>query len=53
MDTNVFELENPDRLGDIRKAVLSDKGQKVETNTPYVKSIRTGQVDVGVARRST
>lgn len=51
MDTNVFELENPDRLVvDIRKAVLSDKGQKVEANTPYVKSIRTGQVDVGVAR---
>ncbi|MCM1566404.1 MAG: N-acetylmuramoyl-L-alanine amidase family protein [Dehalobacter sp.] len=51
MDTNVFRLDNPDRLVvDIRKSVLSDKGQAVEANTPYVKSIRTGQVDVGVAR---
>jgi len=51
MDTNVFMLENPDRLVvDIRKSVLSEKEQTVETNTPFVKNIRTGQVDVGVAR---
>lgn len=51
MDTNVFRLENPDRLVvDIRKSVLSHQGQTVEANTPYVKAIRTGQVDVGVAR---
>ena len=51
MDTNVFQLDNPDRLVvDIRKSVLSEQGQVVETNTPYVKSVRTGQVDVGVAR---
>ena len=51
MDTNVFQLENPDRLVvDIRKSVLSQQGQKVEANTPYVKAVRTGQVDVGVAR---
>lgn len=51
MDTNVFQLDNPDRLVvDIRESVLSEQGQVVETNTPYVKSVRTGQVDVGVAR---
>ncbi|MEA4847135.1 MAG: N-acetylmuramoyl-L-alanine amidase family protein [Clostridiaceae bacterium] len=51
MDTNVFRLENPDRLVvDIRKSVLSEQEQTVNTNTSYVKAIRTGQVDVGVAR---
>ena len=51
MDTDVFQLENPDRLVvDIRGSVLSEQGQTVETNTPYVKTIRTGQFDVGVAR---
>ena len=44
MDTNVFTLENPDRLVvDIRKSVLSEKGQTVETNTPFVKTIRTAR----------
>jgi len=51
MDTNVFRLENPDRVVvDIRKAVLIEQGQTVNANTSYVKSIRTGQVDVGVVR---
>lgn len=49
-DTNVFQLENPDRLVvDIRKSVLSEQ-QTVDTKTSYVKAIRTGQADVGVAR---
>lgn len=49
-DTNVFKLDNPDRLVvDIRKSILSEQ-QTVNTNSPYVKAIRTGQVDVGVAR---
>lgn len=50
MDPSVFRLENPDRLVvDIYKSVLSEK-QLVETKTPYVKTIRSGQADVGVAR---
>lgn len=51
MDTNVFRLENPDRVVvDIRKSVLSEQSQTVNVNTAFVKSIRTGQVDVGVVR---
>ncbi|HYE82520.1 MAG TPA: N-acetylmuramoyl-L-alanine amidase family protein, partial [Clostridia bacterium] len=50
METNVFKLEGPDRLVvDIYKSVLSES-QTVDTKTPYVKAIRTGQADVGVAR---
>lgn len=49
-DTNVFQLANPDRLVvDVQKAVLKEQ-QSVEAKTDYVKTIRTGQVDVGVAR---
>jgi|GEM_PF-1109767 len=49
-DTNVFQLENPDRLVvDVQKAVLKEQ-QQVDTKTDYVKAIRTGQADVGVAR---
>lgn len=49
-DTNVFQLENPNRLVvDVQKAVLKEQ-QSVETKTDFVKSIRTGQADVGVAR---
>lgn len=51
MDTNIFKLDNPERLVlDINKSVLNEKEQKVETNTTYVKGIRTGQPDVGVTR---
>lgn len=51
MDTNIFKLDDPERLVlDINKSVLNEKEQKVETNTSYVKSIRTGQPDVGVTR---
>lgn len=50
IDPNVFRLENPDRLVvDIYKSVLSEQ-QTVESKTAYVKAIRSGQVDVGVAR---
>jgi len=50
MEPNVFRLENPERLVvDVYKSVLSEQ-QTVETKTPYVKTIRTGQADVGVAR---
>ncbi len=50
LDPNVFRLEGPDRLVvDIYKSVLSEK-QSLDTKTPYVKSIRSGQADVGVAR---
>ena len=50
MDPNVFRLENPDRLVvDIYKSVLSEY-QSLDTKTSYVKSIRSGQADVGVAR---
>lgn len=50
IEPNVFRLENPDRLVvDIYKAVLSEQ-QTVETKTPHVKAVRTGQADVGVAR---
>jgi N-acetylmuramoyl-L-alanine amidase len=50
IDPNVFRLENPDRLVvDIYKSVLSEE-QSVATKTSYVKSIRSGQADVGVAR---
>ncbi len=50
MDPNVFKLENPDRLVvDIYKSVLSEQ-QTVDTKTSYVKAIRSGQADVGVAR---
>ncbi len=49
-DTNVFELDNPDRLVvDVQKAVLKEI-QSVDTKTDFVKAIRTGQADVGVAR---
>lgn len=51
LDTNVFKLDNPERLVlDINKSVLSEKEQTVETKTSFVKSIRTGQSDVGVTR---
>lgn len=51
MDTNIFKLDNPERLVmDINKSVLSEKEQTVETKTSYVKSVRTGQPDVGVTR---
>ncbi|HYF84545.1 MAG TPA: N-acetylmuramoyl-L-alanine amidase family protein [Clostridia bacterium] len=50
MDPNVFKLENPDRLVvDMYKSVLSEY-QSLDTKTSYVKSIRSGQADVGVAR---
>lgn len=50
MDPQVFRLNNPDRLVvDIYKSVLSEQ-QTVDTKTPYVKTIRSGQADVGVAR---
>ncbi|MHB1394634.1 MAG: stalk domain-containing protein [Clostridia bacterium] len=50
MDPNVFRLDNPDRLVvDIYKSVLSEN-QTVGTKTSYVKAIRSGQADVGVAR---
>ncbi|MGE5630871.1 MAG: stalk domain-containing protein [Caulobacteraceae bacterium] len=51
LDTSVFKLSNPERLViDLNKSVLSDKEQTVDVKTSFVKSIRTGQVDVGVAR---
>lgn len=50
VDPHIFRLDNPDRLViDIYKAVLSEQ-QKLETATPFIKSIRSGQADVGVAR---
>lgn len=50
VDPQVFRLDNPERLVvDIYKSVLSEV-QSVETDTPFVKAIRSGQADVGVAR---
>ncbi len=50
MEPNVFRLENPDRLVvDIYKSVLSEQ-QTVDTKTSFVKAVRSGQADVGVAR---
>lgn len=50
VDPNVFRLENPDRLVvDVYKSVLSEI-QTLEANSPYIKAIRSGQADVGVAR---
>lgn len=50
VDPQIFRLNNPERLVvDIYKSVLSEQ-QTVETKTPFVKAIRSGQADVGVAR---
>ncbi len=52
VDSLVFALDNPDRIViDLQQAVLGDEEQNIALNdSPTIKSIRTGQFDVGTAR---
>ncbi len=51
IDSTAFKLENPERLViDVQQAVLAQGEQLWPAATPYVKNVRSGQVDVGTAR---
>lgn len=52
IDSSVFKLDNPERLViDVQSAVLEGVEQNIPlSNSPVIKSIRTGQFDVGTAR---
>lgn len=52
VDSTLFQLENPDRIViDVQRAVLEGVEQNIPlSDSPIIKSIRTGQFDVGTAR---
>jgi N-acetylmuramoyl-L-alanine amidase len=52
IDSSLFELDNPERFViDVQRAVLESGEQNISlSNSPIIKSVRTGQFDVGTAR---
>lgn len=51
IDTLVTKLEDPKRLViDVQGAVLEGAEQNIETDSPLVSAVRTGQFEVGTAR---
>ncbi len=52
VDSQLFSLNNPDRIViDVQQAVLDSEKQSIPlNNSSIIKSVRTGQFDVGTAR---
>lgn len=52
VDSQLFSLEEPDRIViDVQQAVLGGEDQNISlNNSTIIKSVRTGQFDVGTAR---
>ena len=52
IDGSLFKLENPDRIViDVQRAVLEGGEQNISlSDSPIIKSVRTGQFDIGTAR---
>lgn len=51
IDTMVTKLEDPKRIViDVQGAVLEGTEQNIETGSPLVSAVRTGQYEVGTAR---
>ncbi|NLN49035.1 MAG: AMIN domain-containing protein [Clostridiales bacterium] len=52
VDSQLFSLDNPDRIViDVQQAVLGGENQNIAlNNSSIIKSVRTGQFDVGTAR---
>ena len=52
VDSQLFSLNNPDRIViDVQQAVLGGENQNIAlNNSSIIKSVRTGQFDVGTAR---
>lgn len=52
IDSSLFKLDNPERFViDVQRAVLEGAEQNIPlSNSPIIKSVRTGQFDVGTAR---
>lgn len=51
LDTSIQKLSDPDRLVvDVKRSVLEQAEQTIQSNTALTRSVRTGQFDVGTAR---